>query len=309
MNDIHPANRVGSERFLDAISLTETEPQTFDRAFHVTPQYVPWPKAYGGDSVAQAAAAALATVPVERELHSLHSSFLRPVEIGTAVRYEVEIVRDGRGYSTRHIRGYQHEKVVLMMTASFQVPEEGPEHAQLPPTVPPPTASIGSEEYLESLGAAGSAAGDYWARGRSFDMRHVPGPLYLRVEGPATAHQGVWIRSFDPLPDDPRIHRLALSYVCDYTILEPSLRRLGLHWSSPGLATASLDHSMWFHSAARMDEWVLYAQESVGVQSGRGLNLGRFFTEDGRLVATVAQEGMIRAPRSESEQQKGTPHG
>ena len=299
---ITQTHHADSQRFLAAIQLEETDAQVFDRAFVVMPQYVPWPKAYGGDSVAQAAAAAIATVGDDRELHSLHSSFLRPVESGQPVRYEVELVRDGRGYSTRHVRGYQGGKVVFLTTASFQVPEPGPEYAPRMPELTPPDQLPSAAEVLTRTGADGSAAGDYWARGRSFDMRHTPAPLYGTADaaeprdgGAAVdADQGVWVRAFDALPEDPRTQQIALAYVCDYTILEPSLRALGLTWSSPGLVTASLDHSMWFHRPARADQWLLYAQESAGVQSGRALNLGRFFTETGDLVATVMQEGMIR---------------
>ena len=289
------ANTADSNRFLAAIQLAETEAQVFDRAFLVTPQYVPWPKAYGGDSVAQAAAAAIATIGDDRELHSLHSSFLRPVEAGEPVRYEVELLRDGRGYSTRHVRGYQGGKVAFLTTASFQVPEQGAEYSPQMPELTAAEDLPSAAEVLARAGADGSAAGDYWSRGRSFDMRHAPVPLYT-APGEPSAEQGVWVRAFDTLPDDPRTQQIALSYVCDYTILEPSLRALGLTWSSPGLVTASLDHSMWFHRPARADQWLLYAQESAGVQSGRALNLGRFFTEDGALVATVVQEGMIRHP-------------
>lgn len=297
------ANTADSNRFLAAIEVEETEAHVFDRAFTVMPQYVPWPKAYGGDSVAQAAAAAIATIGDDRELHSLHSSFLRPVESGEPVRYEVELLRDGRGYSTRHVRGYQGGKVVFLTTASFQVPEQGMEYSPLMPELTSAEDLPSAAEVLARAGADQSAAGDYWSRGRSFDMRHAPAPRYLATDAGAdapdagtSAEQGVWVRAFDTLPDDPRTQQIALSYVCDYTILEPSLRALGLTWSSPGLVTASLDHSMWFHRPARADQWLLYAQESAGVQSGRALNLGRFFTEDGVLVATVMQEGMIRHP-------------
>lgn len=291
---IEHANLGDSSRFLAAIELTETEPAVFDRAFTVVPQYVPWGKAYGGDSVAQAAAAALATIGDDRQLHSLHSSFLRPVEMGQPVRYEVELLRDGRGYSTRYVRGYQNDKVVFTTTASFQVPEEGPVLAPAMPSVPAPEELQTSAQYLAAAAADQTAAGDYWSRGRSFDMRHVPGPLYTTVEGEHVPHQAIWIRAFDTLPDDARTQQIALSYVCDYTILEPSLRAMGLNWSSPGLMTASLDHAMWFHSPARIDEWMLYAQEAAGTQSGRGLNIGRFYTRDGVLVATVVQEGLLR---------------
>ncbi|MBL3698772.1 acyl-CoA thioesterase [Leucobacter luti] len=295
MTTAQPAqNSADTRRFLAAIELTERDAEVFDRAFEVVPQYVPWPKAYGGDSVAQAAAAALATVGDDRELHALHSSFLRPVSIGEPVRYEVELLRDGRGYSTRHVRGYQGGKPVFLTTASFQVPETGETRAPAMPEVPQPETLPSAAEYLAARDGGHSAATDYWSHGRGFDMRHIAGPLYLEVDGVPGQHQGVWLRAFDELPADQRTQQLALAYACDYTILEPTLRELGLHWSSPGLVTASLDHSMWFHTPARADDWILYAQESAGVQSGRGLNIGRFFTRTGTLIATVAQEGMIR---------------
>lgn len=282
-----------AEVFRRAIALSEVTPVAGDRAFEAIPQYVPWPKAYGGDAVAQSAAAAQATVGDDRTLHSLHSTFLRPVTIGEPVHYEVEAIRDGRGYSTRHVRAHQGGKLVFMCTASFQVPEAGPEIQPVMPDVPGPEELRGAAEVLADV--PGDAAA-YWAGGRSFDHRHVPGPIYLEVEGERVPHQAVWIRAFDALDDDPGLHRVAIAYTCDYTILEPSLRALGAPWAAPGLATASLDHAMWFHRDARADEWLLYAQESCGVQSGRALNLGRFFTRDGVLVATVMQEGLVRVP-------------
>jgi acyl-CoA thioesterase-2 len=281
--------------FRRAITLTEVPAQVYERAFTAEAQYVPWPKAYGGDMVAQAVVAATATIEQDRRLRSLHNSFLRPVDVGLEVRYEVELLRDGRGYSTRHVRGFQNGKAVFLSTASFQVPEDGPSHAPPCPEVPAPESLPSAAEYLRD---AHDDAAEYWAHGRSFDHRHVPGPLYLRLEGEITPYQAVWVRAFERLPDDTALHRAAIAYVCDYTILEPSLRVLGLHWSSPGLRTASLDHAMWFHRDARADDWLLYVQEVGGVQNGRGLNFGRFFDRDGGLVASVAQEGMIRAPGS-----------
>ena len=129
---------MSAETFRKALTLTEVAASVYDRAFMATPQYVPWPKAYGGDMLAQAAAAAMATVDRDRALHSLHSSFLRPVDMHVEVRYEVELLRDGRGYSTRHVRGFQHGKATVLTTASFQVPEDGPRFA---PELPDDPAS------------------------------------------------------------------------------------------------------------------------------------------------------------------------
>lgn len=286
-----------SETFLRAIDLTAVPAEVFDEAYEADTQYVPWPKAYGGDMVAQAAAAMMRSVDADRQLHSMHSYFMRPVDVNSTVRYEVERLRDGRGYSTRTVRGFQNGKAVYAAMGSFQVPEDGPDFQPQAPIAVDPQSLRSAAQVLEA--AAGPAA-EYWAAGRSFDMRHIPGAVYIELEGAAVPQQAIWIKAFDGLPDAPDhratadLHRTALAYVCDYTILEPLLRVQGLHWSSPGLATASLDHSMWFHRDGRADEWVLYAQDAISGQSNRGLATGRFFDQQGRLLATVAQEGMIR---------------
>jgi acyl-CoA thioesterase-2 len=281
-----------SETFLRAVDLTATDAQVFDEAYEATTQYVPWPKAYGGDMVAQAAAAMMRSVSADRTLHSMHSYFMRPVDIGSTVRYEVERLRDGRGNSTRTVRGFQNGKPVYAAMGSFQVPEDGPEFQPAAPAAVEPESLRTAEDALAGVD---SKAADYWASGRSFDMRHIPGPLYVQLEGGTAPQQAIWVKAFDALPDDANLQRTALAYVCDYTILEPLLRVNGLNWSGPGLATASLDHSMWFHRDGRVDDWVLYAQEAVSGQSNRGLAMGRLFDRQGRLLATVAQEGMIRA--------------
>jgi acyl-CoA thioesterase-2 len=280
-----------SDTFLRAIRLNEVEPDTFV----ATTQDAPWPKAYGGDLVAQSAASACATVDDERVLHSMHSYFMRPAEIGAEVSYSVERLRDGRSYSTREVRAYQGGKVIFITLASFHTEDDVDEFAiQLPPDLPAP-------ESLPSAAAAladvDTAAGRYWSTGRSFDIRHVPSPLYVQVEGERSPRQAVWLRAFSPLPDDALIHRLALAYVSDYTILEPILRRQGRAWGDAGLVTASLDNSLWFHRDGRLDEWVLYTQAAQSAGQGRGLASGSFFTRTGELLATISQEGMIRPSR------------
>jgi acyl-CoA thioesterase-2 len=305
MTDLQsPTSRV----LTDALALTPVDAELFDDAFIATTQYCPWPKAYGGDMVAQATVAAMRSVERDRGLHSMHSYFMRPVDIGARVRYEVERLRDGRGYSTRQVRAVQGGKPVYVAMASFHVPEDGGEYAaDAPPTVPPPETLPSSASYLQAFepgtDEAGTMTADsrgYWAGGRSFDMRHAPGPVYVRVEGERVAHQAVWVKPFDPLRpvegiDGAQLAQAALAYACDYTILEPVLRVLGMPWAQRGLVTASLDHAMWFHRPFAMDDWLLYAQEAAGAHGGRGLGLGRFFTRSGEHVATVAQEGMIRA--------------
>lgn len=285
-----------AQTFMQAIKLTPVD-GPMDRSFEATTQYVPWPKAYGGDMVAQATAAMQGTVDADRTLHSMHSYFMRPVDIGAPVRYDVEILRDGRGYSTRNVRGMQNGKAAFAALGSFHVREDGPEFQQpAPEAVDPETLRTAAEVLEEATGPAS----EYWSHGRSFDMRHIPEPLYITSDAGAVPTQAVWVKAFESLPDADDVkatadlHRTALTYVCDYTILETLLRVRGLNWSSPGLATASLDHSMWFHRDGRTDDWILYAQDAISVQNNRGLAMGRFFDRSGRLLATVAQEGMIR---------------
>jgi acyl-CoA thioesterase II len=292
-----------SATFTAAVTLTPAEPEHYDRAFTATTQPCPWPKAYGGDMVAQAAAAAMRSVE-DKTLHSMHSYFLRPVDIGADVRYEVELLRDGRGYATRQVRGFQNDKPVYTCLANFAAGEPGGTYAAKPPAgVPAPDELPSSASYLVGTaapqGTMTDASREYWSGGRSFDMRHVPGPVYLAVEGERLPHQAVWVRPFDALRpveglSDEQRDLAALAYVCDYTILEPVLRVLGLAWAQPGLVTASLDHAMWFHRPGPVDGWLLYAQEAVAADAGRGVAVGRFFTPAGIHLATVVQEGLIR---------------
>ncbi|GHB30121.1 acyl-CoA thioesterase II [Streptomyces umbrinus] len=294
-----------SEIFTAAVALTPAEPEHFDLAFTAVTQPCPWPKAYGGDLVAQAAAAAMRSVTDGKTLHSMHSYFLRPADIGASVRYEVEVLRDGRGYSTRQVRGYQNGKTLYVCLANFAAGEPGQtfeaELPELAEDLPDPEELPSSAAYLAELsgGSMTEESKAYWSGGRGFDMRHVPGPVYLTVEGKQVPQQAVWLKPFDPLRSvegltDAQRDLAALAYVCDYTILEPVLRVLDLPWAKPGLVTASLDHAMWFHRPEPVGDWLLYLQEAGAADAGRGLGSGRFFTRDHRHLATVVQEGMIR---------------
>ena len=300
--------RPTSEVLARALELTPAEPHHFDVAFTATTQPCPWPKAYGGDMVAQAAAAAMLTVTDGKAMHSMHSYFMRPVDIGAPVTYEVEVLRDGRGYATRQVRAFQNDKAAYACLASFAAGEEGGRYAAAAPAdVPAPESLPSSAAHLADVEPGDGTtmteeSKEYWAAGRSFDMRHVPGPVYVEVDGGRAPQQAVWVKPFDALRPvdgltDAQRDLAALAYVCDYTILEPVLRTLGVPWAQPGLVTASLDHAMWFHRAPApgvLDGWLLYAQEAVAADTGRGVGLGRFFTPDGEHLATVVQEGMIR---------------
>ncbi len=289
--------------FLRAIELTELDGRGPVRRFGATTQYVPWPKAYGGDLLAQAAAAGMRTAGDDRTLHAMHSLFVAPADIDAAVEYEVTPLRDGRSYSTREVKGFQNGQVVVASLLSFHTGEQSALLAPPLPEVSTPEELLTTREAIEAGPDAGlrtvpDAAAAYWSAelegGRSFDIRHVEEPSYAGpVDDPReTTH--LWLRASAPLPDDQALHRLALIYVCDYTILEPVLRSQGRAWTDPGLVTASLDHAMWLHDDARLDDWVLYTQTVESYAHGRGLVRGTLHSRTGTLLATVAQQGMIR---------------
>lgn len=297
-----------SAELFAVLQLTETEPMAGQRAFVGTTGPCPWPKAYGGDMVAQAMVAAMRTVDADRVLHSMHSYFMRPVDIGAEVHYDVEVLRDGRGYSTRQVRAHQNDKVAYVCLASFHVPEDGPvwEGSAASDLADPEQLRTSAEALAEVVpgtpeaGWVTEGVKQYWSHERSVDMRHDPGPVYVAVEGGNEPHQDVWVKTYQPITEPAegltleQTHQAALAWMCDFTIIEPSLRAIDLPWATQGLATASLDHAMWFHSPAPADQWLRYRQESVFVEHGRCLGEGRFHTADGRLVATVCQEASLR---------------
>jgi len=179
------------------------------------------------------------------------------------------------------------------MIASFQDEAPGVEHARpMPEGIAQPDEIVPDEHRIE--GAPAGAA--LLVTQRPVDIRHVDAPLYLSADGERTAQQAVWMKMRAPMPDDPRLHRAALAYLSDMTIQESILRAHGVAWTTDGLKVASLDHAMWWHRPARVDEWLLYVQESPNARGGRGLATGRIYTRDGVLVASVAQEIMVRVP-------------
>ncbi|WP_433803347.1 acyl-CoA thioesterase [Actinomycetospora sp. CA-084318] len=273
---------------LDALALKADGTDTF----LVDPQIIPSGRVYGGELVAQAAAAGQLTVDDDRRIHSLHGYFLRAGDVHTPTRWEVERLRDGRGFSQRVVRGLQGDRELFRAMASFQVPTPGaPQHAEPAPDLPDPESLPTSAQAVAGTGVRDEA---YWAGGRSFDMRHWPDPVY--VDRGTGTDQVVWLRAFEALPDDPAVHRAALAYVCDYTLLEPILRRHGAAWSDDGIMTASLDHAMWWHADGRMDDWVALVQDSPFADRGTGIGRARLYSRDGTLLASVVQEGVVRLP-------------
>ncbi len=278
-----------------ALDLTDTGARTSEDIFTGISQWTPIGRVFGGQVLAQSLVAAQRTIGEGRAVHSLHGYFLRPGDVTQPITFSVDRIHDGRSFSTRRTQAYQAGLPILSMIASFQDADEGLEHqAAMPGDIPDPESVQPSADVLEGIDHPAAA---YWRDARPFEMRHVPAPIYLAVEGERVAHQAVWLKAIGKLPDDPNLHRAALAYATDYTILESILRRHGVSWVTEGLKVASLDHAIWFHHFARVDEWLLYVQESPAASGGRGLALGRIFSRDGVLVASVAQEGTIRLPK------------
>lgn len=255
----------------------------------------PGGRVFGGQVIAQALIAAGRTVPEGRLPHSLHGYFLRAGDVATPVDLAVERLRDGRSFSARRTHAAQGGDPILSMIASFQEDQEGLELTELAPDVPDPEDV---ESAMDRMGHLDHPVARFWTHESAFDVRHVGGSIYLGPAPAADARQQVWMRTKGALPDDALLHRAVLAFACDQIMLEPVLRRAGLSWLTPGLSVASLDHAMWWHRDVRVDEWLLFDQAAPSAQGGRGLGTTRVFDRSGALVATIAQEGMVRVPQA-----------
>ena len=251
-------------------------------------------RVFGGQVLAQALLAAGRTVPDGRLPHSLHGYFLRAGDVREPIAFAVERLRDGRSFSARRTHALQGGEAILSMIASFQEDQPGLDYADPMPAGIPGPDDVPSA--LELLGGIDHPVAKFWTQEAAFDVRHVDGSIYLGPPKEATGQQAVWFRSRGALPDDQLLHRALLAYACDQVMLEPILRRAGRSWMTRGLSIASLDHAMWWHRDVRVDDWLVYVQSTPSAQGGRGLGAARVFTQDGTLVASVAQEGMVRFP-------------
>ena len=250
-------------------------------------------RVFGGQVLGQALTAASYTVK-DREVHSLHAYFLHPGDVNAHIVYEVDVARDGRSFSNRRVVAIQHGRPIFNMTASFQVPEQGLEHQAAMPDVPGPDGLADMREIpAEMLSKVPEKMRRFLTHERPFEIRPVE-PIQLVSPPPAPAQRRIWIKTIEALPDDPDLHRNLLAYVSDYQLVGTSTLPHGIHFADGKVQMASLDHAMWFHRPFRIDEWLLYAMESPNAARSRGLAMGRFFTADGTLVASTAQEGLIR---------------
>jgi len=233
------------------------------------------------------------TVPADRAVHSLHAYFIRPGDPAVPLVYLVDRVRDGRSFTTRRVSAIQHGKTIFTLSASFHRDEPGPSHAIAMPQVPPPESVPPTADRMEAL--LGTPAHAFF-RDNPIDLR-VIGPLtYEAQHDPSlrTDRNLVWLRADGELPDDPLLHVCLMTYASDMTLLDTVLLRHGLSWADGHTSGASLDHAMWFHRPFRADRWLLYVQDSPSATGALGLARGEVFTQEGELVVSVVQEGLIR---------------
>lgn len=273
-----------TEEILQLLALERIGPDRFRGPSH----FMGSPNVFGGQVLGQALHAATMTVE-NRRPHSLHSLFILPGNLKLPVEYEVERVRDGGSFTTRRVVAFQEERKIFVMSASFQSDEQGLSHQRPAPVAADP-------EAIPSSVAA-------WKEKNSGRIRPFqPVPVDFRTEhasdifsgraGSASRH--VWARSPLPLPDDPLVHETLFAYVSDYGLLSTALQPHGVAMGDRRLQIASLDHTIWFHRPLRMDDWLLFAMESPNASGGRGLCLAHVYDRSGVLLATVAQEGLIR---------------
>ena len=299
MSDTIPSEKVVAS----LVKLLTVEKRTTD-VYQGPPQKDGIGRVFGGQVIAQALQAAQATISDGKEAHSLHAYFLRGGKEGPPIEYRIERDFDGRSFANRRVVASQENEdgtstPILNLTASFQAPEPGLEHDDAPmPDVPDPD-SLKSDmemrhEIADKLGERMSETQRaMMLRPRPIEMRTC-GRLHWMNREPSEPAAQSWFRTVAPLPDDPALHRAVIAYASDYTLLGTSALPHGLSWFRGELVGASLDHAIWFHRPARADEWLLYATQSPWSGGGRGMNLGRIFNRQGELVASVAQEGMMR---------------
>jgi acyl-CoA thioesterase-2 len=250
-------------------------------------------RVFGGQVAGQALVAAGRTV--ERgDVHSLHAYFLRPGDPTIPILYEVDRIRDGRSFTTRRVVAIQHGRAIFHLSASFQKREKGLEHQVAMPDAPDPESLPGFEERNRTLSERAPEAAEGWLeRERPIDVRYVD-PIDVFAPEKRPPRQLVWIKADGRLPDETLLHQCVVAYASDMTLIDTALLPHAISWPDPRLISASLDHAMWFHRSFRADEWLLYAQESSSASGARGFSIGRLYGRDGALVASVAQEGLIR---------------
>ena len=275
------------------VSSLDLEPLELDLFRGTSPQ-VGWQRVFGGQVIGQALVAAQRTVAVDRPVHSLHAYFMRPGDPAAPIIYEVDRIRDGVSFATRSVVAIQHGKAIFSLSASFQKEEAGLEHQAPIPDATAPEDLPGKEEMREAfLTGAPDHIRNYWERERPIEVRPLSLEHYISNRKLA-AEQKVWVRTTGPVPDDRIIQAAILAYLSDMTLLDTALFVHGRSVFDRNLQVASLDHAMWFHRPSKLDDWLLYSMDSPNTNGARGFTRGSLYQRDGTLIASVAQEGLIR---------------
>ncbi|CDZ27201.1 acyl-CoA thioesterase II [Neorhizobium galegae] len=278
------------EQLIATLDLEKLE----ENIYRGTSPDVGWQRVFGGQVIAQALMAAQRTVEVDRFVHSLHAYFMRPGDPSVPILYQVERIRDGSSFTTRRAVAVQHGKAIFAMSASFQVEEGGYEHQIDMPSVTQPEDLMGEKEFKELfLKKAPENVRRYWSRERPIEVRPTSLVHYL-TRDKLEPRQDIWVRTVGEVPSDRRYQAAVLAYLSDMTLLDASLYPHGTSIFDPTLQAASLDHAMWFHKPATFDDWLLYTQDSPSASGARGMTRGSIYTRSGTLIASVAQEGLIR---------------
>jgi len=294
-----PTNTAGPNTAVaDLLGILDLEPLEVNLFRGHSPQ-TGWQRVFGGQVIGQALMAAQRTIEVGRIVHSLHAYFMRPGDPSVPIIYQVERIRDGSSFNTRRVVAIQHGKAIFALSCSFQIEEPGFDHQAAMPDVPPPEKLLGEQQIKDQyLAHAPTAIRKYWERERPIEIRPVSLKHYFSNEK-LEPRQDVWVRATGPVPDDRLYQAAVLAYLSDMTLLDTSLYAHGTSIFDQTLQVASLDHSMWFHRPDRLDDWLLYTQDSPSASGARGLTRGSLFTRSGVLIASVAQEGLIRKKADE----------
>lgn len=249
---------------------------------------------FGGQVLGQALSAAYQTVPADRRAHSIHAYFLRHGDVKEGIDYNVDRIRDGKSFTTRRVVAFQKGRAIFNMAASFQIDEPGFDHQDQAPSVPGPDGLASEMELVRRIAdQIPSPIREKLLCPQPIEIRPVD-PMNLFAPEKREPLRYNWVRTIDKIPDDQSIHQYLLAYASDYGFMVTSLYPHGQSFWQPSMQVASLDHAMWFHRPFRMDDWLLYAIQSPNASNARGLALGKVFNRQGILVATVAQEGLIR---------------
>ncbi|MCA9646458.1 MAG: acyl-CoA thioesterase II [Polyangiaceae bacterium] len=252
------------------------------------------PRVFGGQVAGQALVAACRTVE-GRTAHSLHAYFLRPGDPAIPIIYEVDRIRDGKSFTTRRVVALQRGEAIFSMAVSFHVEEPGLEHqAPMPTADPPESVPSNSQRLEEGYQRTQSPLLEFLMKLERPIEQHDLDPVNILEPKPHRGLHRIWFRSRAKLPDDPLLHQCVLTYASDMSLLDNCINYHGITWFNPNLIAASLDHTIWFHRPFRADEWLLYAMDSPSAAGSRGLNLAHVYSQDGTLVASVAQESLMR---------------